>query len=51
MNTVRIGEVEVSFTDDELARLNAQAGFHGRTLETYMREMIVEIKDRMLEKV
>lgn len=51
MNHFKIGDVQVNFTDDELARLSMQATFHGRTMDTYIREMASEIKDRMLEKV
>lgn len=51
MCTVKIGNIEHSFTSEELARLSAQAGFHGRTLEVFMQEMIKEIVDMMLEKV
>lgn len=51
MNSVKLGNVEMGFTADEYARLSMQATFHGRTLETFVREMVTEIKDRMLEKV
>lgn len=49
MSTVQIGDVKHTFTEDELARLAMQAKFHGRTTEEFMREMIKEIADRMLE--
>lgn len=51
MNTFKLGDVEIAFSDDELARLHAQAGFHGRTMDQFVYEMAKEIKDRMLESV
>lgn len=51
MCTVRIGGVEHSFTADELARLAAQAGFYGLTLEDYIKQQVAEISQRMLEQV
>ena len=51
MSTVKIGNIEIGFTSDELARIDAQAGFHGRTRETYITEMATELKNRMLETV
>jgi hypothetical protein len=51
MNRVKIGDLELKFTEDELARLQMQATFHGRTLEVFIMEMIAEIKARMLEQV
>lgn len=51
LNSVKIEDVEMRFTPDELARIDMQASFHGRDRDTYIREMITEIKDRFLEKV
>ena len=51
MCTVKIGGVEHSFTSDELARLQAQAGFYGKSLEDYIKDQIAEISQRMLEQV
>jgi hypothetical protein len=51
MNTVQLGNVEMSFSEDQLQRLKAQAGFHGRTIETYIRETVDELKAAMLERV
>lgn len=51
MKSVKIHGVEVNFTDDELARIAMQATFAGRSTDTFIREMVQEIKDRMLEKV
>lgn len=50
MSQFAIGGVEVNFSVDELARIDAQAGFHGRTRDVFVREMVTEIKDYMLEK-
>lgn len=51
LKMVKIHGVEINFTPDELARLEMQAKFHGRTTDGFIREIITEIKDRMLEKV
>lgn len=51
LNRVKIGGIDLAFNPEELQRLQMQATFHGRTLQQFMIEMIVEIKDRMLEKV
>lgn len=51
LKSVKIHGIEVSFTDDELARIASQASFHGRSTETYIIEMINELKGRMLESV
>lgn len=51
MARVHIGDVHVDFTTDQLERLQAQAGFYGRTLLEYMKEQVNEIKSAMLEKV
>lgn len=51
LNKVKIGGIEHGFSADELARLDMQATFHGRTREVFLREMIKEIADRMLEQV
>jgi hypothetical protein len=51
MSTVSIGNVNVEFSEDQLQRLKAQAGFYGRTLEQYIIEQAQEIKAAMLEKV
>ena len=51
LKSVKIGGVEVNFSDDEMARIAMQADFHGRTTEQFIKEMIDEIKGRMLETV
>lgn len=51
MNSVKLGDVDMAFSQDQLERLSAQAGFHGRTLETYIRETVEELKAAMLERV
>lgn len=50
MSRVSLGGVDMEFTSDQLERMKAQAGFHGRTLETYMRETVEELKAAMLER-
>lgn len=47
----KIGDIGISFTTDELAQIDAQAGFLGETRETFMTRMAEEIKLRMLERV
>lgn len=49
--SVQIGGVSVEFSTEELARIDMQAQFHGRTREVFVREMITEIKWSMLEKI
>lgn len=51
LNTVKIGKIEVGFTDDELARLRTQAGFHGKSFEQYMRETVATIKTYLMDGV
>ena len=51
LSVVSIGGIEHQFTPDELARLDMQATFHGRTREVFIKEMIDEIAARMLEQV
>tara|TARA_R110000868_G_scaffold255919_2_gene512581 strand:+ start:916 stop:1296 length:381 start_codon:yes stop_codon:yes gene_type:complete len=51
MNTVKLGNIDMEFSSDQLERLAAQAGFHGRSLEVYMRETVEELKSAMLERV
>lgn len=50
LNRFSIQGVEVTFTPDQLARLDAQAGFHGRTREVYIREMVEELKSRFMDE-
>lgn len=50
MSRVSLGGIQMDFTADQLERMAAQAGFHGRTLETYMRETVDELKAAMLER-
>lgn len=47
----KIDAVEFTFTADELARIDMQAKFHGRTRNQFINEMVIEIKGRMLEQV
>jgi hypothetical protein len=49
--TVKIGEVERTFTHDELARIDMQAQFHGKNREQFLLFMLDEIVGRMLEMV
>lgn len=51
MNTVKLGDVEMSFSSDQLDRLAMQAKFHGRTTEQYIRETVTELTAAMLERV
>lgn len=51
MNSVKLGGVDMEFTSDQMERLAAQAGFHGRTPEQYIRETVMELKATMLERV
>ena len=51
MATVKIGGIEHSFTAEELARIDAQAGFHGRDRETYIKETVAELVGIMLGRV
>jgi hypothetical protein len=51
LNSVRIQDVNMQFSSDQLERLQAQAGFYGRTLEQYVREQVKEIAETMLERV
>jgi hypothetical protein len=51
MSKFSIGGVEINFTADELARIDMQATFHGRTRDQYIKETCAEIKDRFLENV
>jgi hypothetical protein len=51
LNKVKIQGIEIEFNPEELARIDAQAAFHGRSREVYLKEMLTEIKDTFLEKV
>lgn len=51
MNTVKLGNVDMQFSQDQMERLAAQASFHGRTTEQYIRETVLELKEAMLERV
>lgn len=51
LNRVNIGGIDMTFDPEELARIDMQATFHGRDRLTFIKEMVQEIKDRMLEKV
>jgi hypothetical protein len=51
MNQVKIHGVEINFDESELTRIATQATFHGRSTEVFIKEMVTEIKDRMLERV
>ena len=50
MNTVRLGDVQMHFSQDQLERLQTQASFHGRTTEQFIRETVDELKEAMLER-
>lgn len=49
MSRVSLGDVHMDFTSDQLERMAAQASFHGRTLDTFIRETVAELKQTMLE--
>lgn len=51
LSRISIGGVDLKFTADQLERLNSQAGFHGRSLQTYITETVMELKEMMLERV
>lgn len=51
LSRVALGGVDMEFTSAQLERLQMQATFHGRTLEQYIRETVIELRDAMLEKV
>lgn len=51
MNTVKVGNVDMEFSQDQLERLQMQASFYGKTTEEYIKEQVAEIKYAMLEKV
>ncbi len=51
LSKVTIGDVRIPFTSDELARIQMQASFHGRTAEKYIEETLTEIKQRFMEEV
>lgn len=51
LSKFRIGGIDIQFTTDELARIDMQAQFHGRTRDQFVREMAEAIKARMLEEV
>lgn len=51
LNRVKIGGIDMTFDPEELARIDMQASFHGRTRQQYITEMVQEIKDSFLEKV
>jgi hypothetical protein len=51
LNAVSIEGAEMTFTTDELERIDMQATFHGRTREQFLVEQIEEIKQRFLEQI
>lgn len=51
LNSVEIAGASMEFTDDELARIDMQATFHGKPRQKFILEMVGEIKDRMLEQI
>lgn len=51
LNEVSIQDVAMEFSPEELTRIDAQAGFHGRTRKQFIIEMATEIKNAMLEMV
>lgn len=51
MASIKLHDVELRFTDDELKRLKMQSTFHGRTMEQFVLEMMHELKSKMLEQV
>lgn len=51
LNSVEIAGASMEFTDDELARIDMQAIFHGKPRQQFILEMVGEIKDRMLEQI
>jgi len=51
MNTVKLGNVDMQFSEDQLQRLKMQASFHGRTTEQFIKETVTELAAAMLERV
>ena len=51
LNQVSIEGERLDFEPEELARIDMQAQFHGKDRQTFVRDMVREIKDAMLEKV
>lgn len=51
LNAVKISEVAVDFTTDELERIDSQARFHAKSREQFIFDMAQEIKGYMLERV
>lgn len=49
LNEVSVQDIAIEFTPEELVRLDAQAGFHGRTRKQFIIEMVNELKGTMLE--
>ena len=47
----KIDAVEFTFNAEELARIDMQAKFHGRTRNQFIDQMVRDIKARMLEQV
>lgn len=50
LNNVRIGNIGITFTTDELARFKAQASYHNKDMEQFMLEVANQIKEYMLDK-
>lgn len=50
MNSVRIQGIEVQFSDDQLFRIDAQAGYHGKTRESFIEDMVKEIVDKFMDE-
>ena len=49
--SVQIGPVEVQFTADQLARMDMQARFFGKSTEEFVKETIEELIRRFMEEV
>lgn len=51
INAFSIEGENIQFDQGELERIDMQAKFHGKTRQEFVRDMVKEIKDTMLEKV
>ena len=48
--SVKIGPVEVQFTADQLARMDMQAKFFGKTTEEFVKSTVEELIQRFMEE-
>lgn len=50
LNSVRIQDVDIRFSAEDLSRIEEQASFHGKDKETFIKEMVEEIVATMMER-